>query len=107
MPTFSFGVWLGGLIAAVLMAFAVSPLFFRGGGSLRVPAYFVAALIGVGNGLGHTVASILGHTAPEVRFARPAPGFYSSPLLIAAAVWMIVELRRSSTPVASRLHFPP
>src|SRR5512146_3175309 len=97
MPTFSFSVWLGGLIAAVLLAFALSPLFFRGGGGLRIPAYVAAALIGVGNGLGHTVATILGHTAPEVTFPRPAPGFYSSPLLIATAVWVIVELRRNGS----------
>ena len=96
MPAFRFEVWLGGLIAGVLLLFTISPLFFRGGGRLRVAAYVVAALIGVGNGLGHTVATILGHTAPEVRFPRPAPGFYSSPFLIAAALWLIYELRRSS-----------
>jgi hypothetical protein len=96
LPTFRFDIWLGGLIAAVLIAFAVSPVFFRGGGALRVPAYVVAALVGIGNGLGHTVATVLGHTAPEVTFPRPAPGFYSSPLLMAAAVWVIVELRRSA-----------
>ena len=96
MPTFRFNVWLGGLIVGVAMLFAVSPRFFHGAGILRLPAFVIAALVGVGNGLGHTVASILGHTAPEVRFPRPAPGFYSSPLLIAAAVWVIVELRRTA-----------
>ena len=96
MPTFRFDVWLGGLIALVVVLFAASPRFFHGAGALRLPAYVFAALIGVGNGLGHAVATILGHTVPEVRFARPAPGFYSSPLLIAAAVWVIVELRRTA-----------
>jgi hypothetical protein len=96
IPTFRFDVWLGGLIVGVLLLFALSPRFFRGGGTLRLPAYLIAALIGVGNGLGHTVATILGHTLPEVRFSRPAPGFYSSPLLIAAAVWVIAELRRTA-----------
>jgi hypothetical protein len=96
MPTFRFDVWLAGLIALVVVLFAASPRFFHGAGVLRLPAYVFAALIGVGNGLGHTVATILGHTVPEVRFARPAPGFYSSPLLIAAAVWVIVELRRTA-----------
>jgi hypothetical protein len=96
MPTFRFDLWLGGLIVGVVLLFSVSPQFYRGGGALRLPAYLIAVLIGVGNGLGHTVATILGHTVPEVRFARPAPGFYSSPLLIAAAVWLIVELRRTA-----------
>ena len=95
-PAFRFDVRLAGLIALVVVLLAASPRFFRGGGILRLPAYVFSALIVVGNGLGHTVATILGHTVPEVRFARPAPGFYSSPLLIAAAVWVIVELRRSA-----------
>jgi hypothetical protein len=96
MPTFRFDVWLAGLIVGVVLLFSVSPQFYRGGGALRLPAYLIAVLIGVGNGLGHTVATVLGHTAPEVTFPRPAPGFYSSPLLIAAAVWVIVELRRTA-----------
>lgn len=95
MPTFRFDVWLGGLIALVVVLFAASPRFFHGAGVLRLPAYLFSALM-VGNGLGHTLATILGHTVPEVRFARPAPGFCSSPLLIAAAVWVIVELRRTA-----------
>lgn len=95
MPTFRFDLWLGGLIALVVLLFAVSPLFFRGAGLLRLPAYVFSALM-VGNGLGHAVATALGHTASEVRFPRPAPGFYSSPLLIAAAVWVIAELRRTA-----------
>ena len=97
MPAFRFDVWLGGLIALVVVLFAASPRFFHGAGALRLPAYVFSALM-VGNGLAHAVATALGHTVPEVRFARPAPGFYSSPLLIAAAVWVIVELRRTAEP---------
>lgn len=96
LPVFRFEVWLGGLIAAVALAFTLSPVFFRGGGKLRLPAYVVAALVGVGNGLGHIAGTIAGRTFPDIRFPRPAPGFYSSAFLIAAAVWMIVELRRSA-----------
>ncbi len=95
MPTFRFDVWLGGLIALVVVLFAASPRFFHGAGVLRLPAYLFSALM-VGNGLAHAVATALGRTVPEVRFARPAPGFYSSPLLIAAAVWVIAELRRTA-----------
>ncbi|MGB9104663.1 MAG: hypothetical protein WCC59_07895 [Terriglobales bacterium] len=95
MPTFRFDVWLGGLIALVVVLFAAWPRFFHGAGVLRLPAYVFSALM-VGNGLGHAVATALGHTVPEVSFARPAPGFYSSPLLIAAAVWVIAELRRTA-----------
>jgi len=95
LPQFRFETWLGGLIAAVVVLFLCAGTFYRGGGALRGPSYVVALVIGVGNGLGHSVATVLGHTLPEVTFSRPAPGFYSSPLLIAAAVWLIVELHRS------------
>jgi len=47
------------------------------------------------NGLGHTLFTILGRTVEAVRFARPAPGFYSSPALIGAAGWMLVRLWRT------------
>jgi hypothetical protein len=66
MPTFRFDVWLGGLIALVVVLFAASPRFFHGAGVLRLPAYVFSALM-VGNGLGHAVATALGHTVPEVR----------------------------------------
>jgi hypothetical protein len=94
LPAFRFDVWLAGLIALVILLFLFTPLFFRGGGFMRVPAYAFAVLM-IGNGVGHMVATTLGHTVSEVTFARPAPGFYSSPLLIAAAMWVIIELRRS------------
>jgi hypothetical protein len=48
------------------------------------------------NGMGHTLFSILGHTVPAVTFPRPAPGFYSSPLLFAASVWLMLRLRRTA-----------
>lgn len=94
-PAFRYDVWLGGLVIGIVVLFALTPLFFRGGAGVRWPAYVFAVLM-VGNGLGHTLATIFGRTVPQVTFSRPAPGFYSSPFLIAAAVWVITELRRSS-----------
>jgi hypothetical protein len=48
------------------------------------------------NALGHTLGTILGHTVPSVRFARPMPGFYSSPLLAAASLFLIWTLRKTA-----------
>jgi hypothetical protein len=96
LPVFRFDVWLGGLIFWVCLGIVVSPLFFRGGRRLRPLAWFLGVLM-IGNGIGHILATIFGRTAATVRFPRPAPGFYSSPLLIAAAVWLLVELRRTRT----------
>jgi hypothetical protein len=48
------------------------------------------------NGFGHTLATILGHTVESVTFMRPAPGFYSSPLLLVASIWMMLRLRATA-----------
>lgn len=95
MPIFAFREWLIGLMVAICVAFLVSPLFFRGGRPIRPLAWIVAALVGVGNGMGHITGTILGRTVASVRFPRPMPGFWSSPFLIAAAVWLMLELRRT------------
>lgn len=95
MPTFTFAGWLIGLIALVLAMFALAPLAYRNAPWMRSVMYFAAVVAGILNALGHTIGTILGHTVSTVRFSRPAPGFYSSPLLFAVGVWLIVELRRT------------
>ena len=69
----------------------LSPLAYRGVGWLRPVAWIYAAIMLL-NGFGHTLFTILGHTVASVTFPRPAPGFYSSPFLLAASLWMIVRL---------------
>ena len=95
MPTFEFREWLIGLIAAVSVGLLLTPLFFHGGQPIRPFAWIIAALVGVGNGLAHISGTIFGRTVASVRFPRPMPGFWSSPVLIAAAVWVLFELRRT------------
>ena len=91
LPTFAFREWLVGLIIGDVLLLALAPLFFRGGRPLRPLAWLFAFLM-IGNGLGHIVTTIAGRTVASVHVARPAPGFYSSPLLIAASAWTLVEL---------------
>jgi hypothetical protein len=81
MPTFEFRDWLVGLIIGILVLSALSPFAFRNTRWMRPIFYFVAIVAGLLNALGHTTATIFGHTVSSVRFAPPAPGFYSSPLL--------------------------
>ena len=95
MPPFAFREWLLGLLAAVLLCFALTPVAARNSRWLRPLAWFYA-LVMLFNGLGHTLFTILGHTVPSVTFARPAPGFYSSPLLWIGSVWLIARLLRTS-----------
>ena len=95
MPTFGFREWLAGLIIFVVLIFLLSPLFFRGGRPIRPLAWIFAVLM-IANGMGHTLGTIAGRTVASIHFPRPMPGFWSSPFLIAASVWVLVELRRSS-----------
>lgn len=95
MPTFEFREWLTGLILAVLLCFAVTPFAVRNARWLR-PLAWLVALIQFSNAMGHTIGTILGHTVSSVSFPRPAPGFYSSPLLFLGSIWLMVRLWRTS-----------
>jgi hypothetical protein len=94
MPTFEFREWLSGLIVAVLVLLALSPFIFRGSRWIRPLFYFLAVAL-FANGLAHTAGTIFGRTVSSVHFARPMPGFYSSPLLLAASVYALIQLSRT------------
>ena len=96
MPTFAFRDWLLGLIAANIILLALTPWAFRNARALRPLAYFFAAVMLL-NGMGHTVFTVLGRTVASVQFSRPAPGFYSSPFLLAASIYLFLRLRATSS----------
>ena len=81
MPTFTFDVWLTGLITVVLVLLLLSVFVFRGSRAM-VYLSFPYGLLMLLNGLGHSVGSIY--------FGRLLPGVYSSPLLLAASVWLLL-----------------
>jgi len=84
LPTFTFPVWLAGLIVAVMILLALSPLAFRGVRWLRVFSvpYGVLMLL---NGFGHIGSSIY--------FGRLMPGVYSAPLLLAASAYLLFSAK--------------
>ena len=92
MPTFEFREWLVGLVLGCAVCFALTPLAWKGTRALRPLAWLFAGIMFL-NGLGHTLFTVLGRTVESVQFARPAPGFYSSPVLLVASLWMFVRLR--------------
>lgn len=94
MPEFRFDVWAGGLAALVAGLAALTRLVERGPRLIRGAAVAFASLM-VLNGAAHIVGTVAGRTVPSVRFERPMPGFWSSPLLIAAAVHVLLSLRAS------------
>jgi hypothetical protein len=93
LPTFTFELWLTGLIIANAILLLLSPYASRGTRWMRPIAYGFAGIMLL-NGIGHTIGTIAGQTVASVRFARPMPGFYSSPFLIAAAIYLLFRLRR-------------
>ena len=95
MPTFEFRGWLILLVAAVVILLLLTPLAYRNSRVLRPLAYFFASVMFL-NGMGHTLATVFGRTVASVPIPRPAPGFYSSPFLLAGSFYLWLRLRRSA-----------
>ena len=95
LPVFSFRVWLAGLVLLVGILAGLSPAAFQGQTWIRPLAYFLSILM-CANDLSHVLGTVFGRTVASVRFPRPMPGFYSSPVLIAAATYLLIQLRRSA-----------
>lgn len=103
MPVFTFRVWLSGLVIAIVLLLAVSPFVFRGARWMR-PIAYIFAIIMLANGLSHTAGTIFGRgLVASVHFARPMPGFYSSPLLLAGSIYLLWQLRRTE-PERQQVH---
>jgi hypothetical protein len=86
LPTFSFPVWLGGLIAGALLLLLLSPLAFDGDYRLRLIAWPLAVIVGLFNAMLHFAGSIY--------FRRWMPGVYSAPVLTIAAVCLLAAASR-------------
>ncbi|HZI23293.1 MAG TPA: HXXEE domain-containing protein [Gemmatimonadales bacterium] len=84
LPTYTFGVWLTGLIVAVLVLASLTPAAARGAAGMRAAAY-VFAVIMAGNGVLHIGASIWTR--------KLLPGTYSAPLILAGAVYLLASVR--------------
>jgi hypothetical protein len=95
MPTFEFREWLAGLSVGIVTRATLSPFAFRNARWLRPLFYFCAIVVGVLNALGHMATTIFGHPLSGIGMPRPSPGFYSSPMLLAAAVYALGQLRRT------------
>jgi hypothetical protein len=93
MPLFEFREWLTGLVCLVIALLLLAPFAMRGSRWMRPLAYFFAVIM-ILNGLGHTLGTVFGRTVSTVHFARPMPGFWSSPLLLAAGIYLLWQLGR-------------
>jgi hypothetical protein len=82
MPTFTFGVWLAGLIAGVALLLLLAPSAYRGSKLTRLAGYPFAGIMLL-NGLGHLAGSIY--------FGSWMPGATTAPALIAASLWLLAR----------------
>lgn len=85
LPTFSFRVWLTGLIVAVTVLSALSVPAFRGK-KWVVPLAYIFGFFMLLNGCAHIAGSFY--------LGRVAPGVYTAPLLLATSIHLIARARR-------------
>jgi hypothetical protein len=81
LPIFTFSVWLGCLILLVFLLLGMTPLFSRRQGWGRVVSIVISVLM-IGNSLVHIGASAY--------WGKLAPGVYSSPFLLGAALALFI-----------------
>jgi len=87
-PEFTFGPWLTGLLIAIATLALLTMFVRRGGALVRVLCVAFGGLM-LMNGLGHLLGSVY--------FGRWLPGATSSPVLIAASAWLLVETARRAS----------
>ncbi len=85
-PTFTFPIWLGGLITLVVVLLALTPLVLRGYRWLRGLSYFLGVIM---------VANAIGHISASIWLREFAPGVYSSPVLLLAAIALMITTVQS------------
>ncbi len=88
LPTFTFEVWLTGLVVAIFVLAALAWLASDGRRWMRVLSYLYGGVMAL-NALGHLGASAV--------LGRWVPGVVSSPILLVAALFLL-----SSVPARER-----
>jgi hypothetical protein len=85
LPTFTFQIWLGGLIVAVIILSSLTVFVLRGARWMTLVSYAFGALMLV-NGLLHIAGSI--------HLGRLMPGVYSAPVLLAASLYLLATVHQ-------------
>ena len=80
LPTFEYRFWLGGLITLIIILLSLTVFVYRGGKTIRIFTAIFGVLM-IFNALGHILGSIY--------LAQLVPGFWSSPILLAASIYVV------------------
>jgi Protein of unknown function with HXXEE motif len=86
LPTFTFRIWLTGLIIAVIILLLLSPNAFRRERLVSLLSY-PYGIIMLGNGLLHIVGSFY--------LGRMMPGVYTAPLLLVSSMYLLWSVHRN------------
>jgi hypothetical protein len=93
LPIFSFNVWLGGLIGAIIFCYCITPLVARGGKVIRVVTVVLGVLM---------IMNALGHLLGSVYFGKVIPGMWSAPFLLVAALLVVIRGLRGDYPIKNK-----
>jgi hypothetical protein len=85
-PTFSFELWLSGLIIGVIILFSLASFAFRERRWIVFLSYFLGIVM---------VINAFSHFAGTIYLGKAMPGVYSSPFLLAAAIYLLWSARES------------
>ena len=85
LPTLSFAAWITGLGIGITVMFLLTPFVFAARRWLRPVAFFLSVLM---------VANALGHMAISLYIDSLAPGVFSSPVVLLAAIALFVTTYR-------------
>ena len=92
-PTFTSDVWLSGLIVGLILLLALSPFAFRCARPMRPVALALAVLM---------ILNACIHITWSLARGEVVAGTYSSPVLLAAAIFLLVAAVRNWKPSPSR-----
>ena len=84
LPTFTFRIWLTGLALGIILLLALSPFAFRETRWIIFAAYAFGFFM---------IANALQHIAGSIYMGRLMPGVYSSPLLLACSIYLLLSVR--------------
>lgn len=85
LPTFTLSAWIIVLTIAIVILFALSILVYKNVRAMRLLSYIYAVIM-IANGLAHIIISFYK--------SNLIPGVLSSPLLLAAGVYLIYSIPR-------------
>jgi hypothetical protein len=85
IPTFTFSIWLTGLILAITALFGLSVLVFKGKRIMISLSYWFGVLMFT-NGTAHIIGSFY--------IQKLIPGVHSAPLLLVFSIYLIVQAKK-------------